>query len=161
MTLAKERAKKAAKTKRLPRDLQKRERLLDSIDLVQRLHDAAVARRGIAHARNIGIESERLATHAKGPAVQGLASIGEAMRRGEQQMAADFVAAARGTPRPPPVMTPGPPGSMTRAPETPANQRRPFTGPDAPQPTTKGGGKGRFASGEARRRSASPARRTA
>ena len=145
MTLAKERAKKAVKTKRLPKSLQHRERLLDSIDLVQRLNAAAAARRGMAHARNIGIESERLATRAKGPAVEGLASIGRAMQEGERQMAADFAAAARGTPRPrstPMGMTPG---DMTRPPPTPnlpplipptPAGRPPPPGP-APQPTPR------------------------
>ena len=86
MTRAQERAKKIAKTKRLPKSLQQRERLLDSIDLVQRLNDAAAARRGMAHARNIGIESERLATHASGATHAGLSSIAEA---DEAQRAAD------------------------------------------------------------------------
>jgi hypothetical protein len=118
MVSAKERAKKAAKTRRLPRSLQQRERLLDSIDLVQRLNDAAAARRGMAHARNIGIESERMATHASGATHAGLSSIAEQMRHNERQMAADFAAAARGTPRRN-VSRPTPTGSMTEAPATP------------------------------------------
>jgi hypothetical protein len=118
MTLAKERAKKATKTKRLPKSLQQRERLLDSIDLVQRLHTAAVARRGIAHASNIGIESDRLATRARGATLAGLSSVAREVRRNERQMAADFAAAARGTPRRN-VAFPTPTGSMTEAPQTP------------------------------------------
>ena len=152
MTLAK--IKKAAKTKRIPLRLPHAVRLLDSIDMVQRLNDAAVARRGVAHARNVAIESERLATHAMGPAVQGLASIGDAMRRGEQQMAADFAAAARRTPRPPPPgMTPG---SMTQAPATPAHMLRPLVPPTprgappplgpAPVPTPSAAAKAKAAS---------------
>jgi hypothetical protein len=126
-------AKTKKAVRRIPVRLPHAVRLLDSIDVVQRLNDAAVARRGVAHARNVTIESERLATHAKGPALQGLASIGESMRRGEQQMAADFAAAARRTPRPPPVgMTPA--GSMTHAPATPAHMLRPLV-----PPTPRGG----------------------
>ena len=118
MTIAKERAKKAAKTRRLPKSLQQRERLLDSIDLVQRLNDAASSRNALVHIHNLGIERDRLATHAKGEALQGLNVIGEQLRRNEQQMAADFAAAARETPRYR-VSHPTPSGSMTSSPATP------------------------------------------
>ena len=118
MTLAKERAKKIAKTRRLPKTLQQRERMLDSIDLVGRLHDAAASRKALIHNHNLGIEKDRLATHARGAALQGLAVVGEQLRRNEQQMAADFAAAVRGTPRYV-VRQPTSAGSMTSAPQTP------------------------------------------
>ena len=123
MTIAQRRALKAAKTKRLPRQLQARERLLDSIDLVGRLNAVASNRKALVHNHNLGIERDRLATHAKGPALEGLNVLGEELRRNEQRFASDFASAVRGTPRGMTPMWPmgmTPAGNMTRQPRTPA-----------------------------------------
>ena len=123
MTIAQRRALKAAKTKRLPKQLQARERLLDAVDLVGRLNAVASNRRALVPNHNLGIERERLATHAKGPALEGLNVIGEGLRRNEQRFASDFASAVRGTPRGMTPMGPmgmTPAGNMTRQPGTPA-----------------------------------------
>ena len=128
MTIAQMRAKKVAKTKRLPKQLQARERLLDAIDVVGRLNAIASNRKALVHNHNLGIERDRLATHAKGPELEGVNVLGEELRRNEQRFASDFASAVRGTPWPqgmtpmgpmrPMGMTPM--GSMTQQPGTPA-----------------------------------------
>jgi hypothetical protein len=123
MTIAQLRAKRAAKIRRLPRQLQARERLLDAVDLVGRLNAIASNRKALVHNHNLGIERDRLATHAKGPELEGLNVLGEDLRRNEQRFASDFAAAVRGTPRGMTPMGPmgmTPAGNMTRQPGTPA-----------------------------------------
>ena len=142
MTIAQVRAKKVAKTKRLPKQLQARERLLDAVDLVGRLNAVASNRKALVHNHNLGIERDRLATHAKGPALEGLNVIGESLRRNEQRFASDFASAVRGTPRGAPMgMTPRPgapvgmtPMGMTPMPRgmTPGNMTRPPMTPGLP-----------------------------